>query len=291
MATRNGSPVAFLVHEAGEQFTLVNTPEKAQTGGFAPAFEVVDRPGLKPFAVRDKGTLLNMTFTHTVATASGVDPGVVLKDLQRLAVAGGRVRLVGFDPAVRGWWNVVDLSIQINMLTPIQTVDQADLTWKLQEAIVPPAAIGQSIPPMTAAQLAELYNVLSHRPSAYQSTPAPGVTPQQAYGYGTNPNNGQAANPGFAQNIFTAPPVPAASGQTYTVRAGDTLYSIAQTQLGDPGRWQEISDLNHLNARPARTDSGIATYTSNPITPGMVLQMPANLIAAVTGGSSYTRAV
>jgi hypothetical protein len=34
--------------------------------------------------------------------------------------------------------------------------------------------------------------------------------------------------------------------RTYTVRQGETLVSIARTQLGDPGRWVEIVKLNHL---------------------------------------------
>jgi hypothetical protein len=33
---------------------------------------------------------------------------------------------------------------------------------------------------------------------------------------------------------------------TYTVRKGDTLWSIAASKLGDGARWQEIATLNHL---------------------------------------------
>ncbi len=36
------------------------------------------------------------------------------------------------------------------------------------------------------------------------------------------------------------------SASTYTVATGDTLTSIAATQLGDAGRWREIAELNGL---------------------------------------------
>lgn len=39
---------------------------------------------------------------------------------------------------------------------------------------------------------------------------------------------------------------PAATGRTYTVRSGDTLSRIAQQQLGNAGRWQEIANLNGI---------------------------------------------
>lgn len=53
------------------------------------------------------------------------------------------------------------------------------------------------------------------------------------------------------------------SGQTYTVKAGDTLSAIAQ-QLGVSGGWQKLADTN-------------AKSIANPnlIFPGQVLQLPA----------------
>ena len=56
-------------------------------------------------------------------------------------------------------------------------------------------------------------------------------------------------------------PAPKASGRTYTVRSGDNLNRIAQSQLGAASRWREIADLNRI-ANP------------NRIYPGQVLKLP-----------------
>nr|WP_323183173.1 LysM peptidoglycan-binding domain-containing protein [Streptomyces phaeochromogenes] len=47
---------------------------------------------------------------------------------------------------------------------------------------------------------------------------------------------------------------------TYTVRTGDTLWSIAATKLHDGNRWRELAQLNGLK--------------SESITPGQELKLP-----------------
>jgi hypothetical protein len=47
----------------------------------------------------------------------------------------------------------------------------------------------------------------------------------------------------------------------YTVRAGDTLWSIAVSKLGDGNRWRQIADLNSLK-------------NPDDITPGQTLKIP-----------------
>lgn len=54
---------------------------------------------------------------------------------------------------------------------------------------------------------------------------------------------------------------------SYTVRAGDTLSSIARDQLGSISRWREIASLNRL--------------ASTLIRVGQVLQLPEDEIAEV----------
>ena len=69
-------------------------------------------------------------------------------------------------------------------------------------------------------------------------------------------------------------PVVAASSGSYTVKRGDSLWSIARSQLGDGNRWSEIQALNGL-ANP------------NVITVGQVLKIPTDKLVAA-GSRSYT---
>lgn len=55
------------------------------------------------------------------------------------------------------------------------------------------------------------------------------------------------------------------TGKSYTVKANDTLYSIAQAQLGSGGRWREIYQLN----RQALGDD------ENALKVGQILKLPA----------------
>lgn len=72
------------------------------------------------------------------------------------------------------------------------------------------------------------------------------------------PGGSVAANTG--NNTTPAPP---ATGRTYTVKANDTLYRIAVSQLGNGNRWREIQELN--KDKISRPDD---------IKPGMVLRLP-----------------
>lgn len=61
-------------------------------------------------------------------------------------------------------------------------------------------------------------------------------------------------------------------GQTYTVKVGDTLYLIAQQQLGDGNRWQEITQADgtpftEAAARNLQPGQQICLPISNPIPP------------------------
>ncbi len=63
------------------------------------------------------------------------------------------------------------------------------------------------------------------------------------------------------------------SASTYTVKAGDTLWDIAQSQLGNGSRYKEIMTLNGL--------------TSDIIQPGQVLKLPVG--GASNAGSDTTK--
>lgn len=53
---------------------------------------------------------------------------------------------------------------------------------------------------------------------------------------------------GPASSAVTSAADPA--GRTYVVRRNDTLWAIAERQLGDPLRWRDIYDLNHGRPQP-----------------------------------------
>ena len=61
------------------------------------------------------------------------------------------------------------------------------------------------------------------------------------------------------------------SASMYTVKAGDTLWDIAQTQLGNGSRYKEITALNGL--------------TNNIIQPGQILKLP---VGNDSDGSGFT---
>lgn len=63
----------------------------------------------------------------------------------------------------------------------------------------------------------------------------------------------------------TAPATEAANATTYTVKSGDSLWKIAQKNLGSGSRWQEIYDLN----------KSVIGSNPNLIYPGQVYNMPA----------------
>lgn len=83
-----------------------------------------------------------------------------------------------------------------------------------------------------------------------------------------------ATDAAAAQNpVQTDPPAAPDTPDQYAVQSGDTLWNIAQVNLGDGSRWQEIYELN--------TD----TIGDDPdvLTPGQVLQLP-----TVTPGEADT---
>lgn len=69
-----------------------------------------------------------------------------------------------------------------------------------------------------------------------------------------------------------APPEPAGIPTTgYVVQRHDSLWSIAETVLGDGFRWREVRDLNIGRPQP---DGGALTASTDVIRPGWVLTVP-----------------
>jgi DNA-binding SARP family transcriptional activator len=75
----------------------------------------------------------------------------------------------------------------------------------------------------------------------------------------------------------TQPPTPTAAQpvatpDTYVVQRGDTLWGVAQRELGDPLRWSEIYQLNEGRPQPG----GVTLTDPHWIDPGWTLVLPAS---------------
>lgn len=70
--------------------------------------------------------------------------------------------------------------------------------------------------------------------------------------------------------VLSAPQSVAPAPRTYTVRSGDSLSSIAKSQLGDARRWDEIFELNRGKPQPG----GPPIWRADLIWPGDVLILP-----------------
>jgi DNA-binding SARP family transcriptional activator len=84
-----------------------------------------------------------------------------------------------------------------------------------------------------------------------------------------------ASAPAAAANVRpaspTTPPTSSAEATTYLVQRGDTLWGIAQRELGDPLRWFEIYQLNEGRPQPG----GVTLTDPHWIDPGWTFLLPA----------------
>lgn len=76
---------------------------------------------------------------------------------------------------------------------------------------------------------------------------------------------------------------------TYVVRdarPAESLWSIAETTLGDGQRWEEIADLNEGRSMPG----GLVFHAEKPIQPGWTLYLPADARTAPSDGAAPRQA-
>ncbi|MDH3261268.1 MAG: LysM peptidoglycan-binding domain-containing protein, partial [Acidimicrobiia bacterium] len=79
----------------------------------------------------------------------------------------------------------------------------------------------------------------------------------------------ETSRPGWAES--TQPQKAGSHRSTYQVKRHDTLWSIAETVVGDGRRWKEIRALNEGRAMP---DGHRFTETTSDLTPGWLLVLP-----------------
>jgi len=116
-------------------------------------------------------------------------------------------------------------------------------TWMSVAIVAAGLGIGcAQQPKATQQQTAAASPVLDVQPvTASSPAPvyAPPVAPAQAAPAAADPVAAQPA-PATTQT----PAAPAAGGQNYTVKKGDTLYHIAKEKYGDGKQWQKIASAN-----------------------------------------------
>ena len=243
-ARRGGSPVAHLVAASSPDvwfgdraYSLVHIPETVQTSGHAPAYGTIDRPGLKPTIQRDAGNLLVVKFKHTIGAISDVTGRV--NALQKLAASGMKVRMVGFDPAVRGWFHITDLTVD-STLDEDQRIKHAELSWTLTERVAARVKIGRAIPDMRPIE-----DLVDMATSIVRDTAS------------------------IVQSDYS----------TYVTKSGDTLWKIATVELGDSSRWTAIADLNKAKLTQSAFDNTgtlgpVANARMVKLKPGIQLILP-----------------
>lgn len=79
-----------------------------------------------------------------------------------------------------------------------------------------------------------------------------------------NPADGPATSAKSQRGGSSAQPTNVVAASRYTVREGDSLYSIARKQLGDQNRWSELHKLNR----------GVIGANADNLREGMVLRLP-----------------
>ncbi len=86
----------------------------------------------------------------------------------------------------------------------------------------------------------------------------------------SNPATPAATDGTSPPNATTPAAPPPAASTTYVVQRGDTLWGIAERQLGDPLRWSEIYQLNEGRSQP----DGATLTDPHWIDPGWTLVLP-----------------
>jgi hypothetical protein len=119
----------------------------------------------------------------------------------------------------------------------------------------PPVGLGALGRPAAAVVLTDITT-----PPRVEAAPTPPPAAAMAATAATTP----AASSG---------PVPRPATSTYVVQRGDTLWGIAERELGDPLQWSKIYALNEGRSQPG----GVALTDPHWIDPGWTLLLPATI--------------
>ncbi|PSL01385.1 LysM domain-containing protein [Haloactinopolyspora alba] len=109
------------------------------------------------------------------------------------------------------------------------------------------------------------------QPSAPATSSSASATADPGPGTGTGARTDSGTGARTAANNAASPSAPAAPTRQHVVRSGESLWRIAEEQLGDGARWTEIAELNYGVEQPG----GGALDRTHWLDPGWRLSLPA----------------
>ena len=251
---RNGSLVAHLVTETGRAFSLHYTPETADFTGGGNNYASVARQGLTPLVRFQDSKVRQMSFTTVLTPAIGVAaPGPKTPKNSSTLIGlptATSVRLALHDLMVLA--DQVQKLRLINVTAGIETAGWwrvTDLTVKITER--------DTNQQVKSAELNwTLLEANDDRPKIGRPPPPPPPPKRKPKA---------KRKPGAPTPHFQA---------DYTVKKGDSLWSIAARLLGNGTRWKEIYEANvkRLHLAPPVVYNRLLTVW---IYPNQVLKIPA----------------
>jgi DNA-binding SARP family transcriptional activator/LysM repeat protein len=160
---------------------------------------------------------------------------------------------------------------------PLGGLNQA-IASRLVAALLLLGPTSMSVRPTTAAVVSDSPAVVQHLPAASTSLGDRGTAGPADQGRSSPPKAHEVSHPsgravvgadGHRGDQRQKSP---SRSPTYTVRRGDTLWGIAERELGDPLRWRELERLNRGRLQP----DGDRLQDPDLIRPGWRLLLPAN---------------
>jgi DNA-binding SARP family transcriptional activator len=160
---------------------------------------------------------------------------------------------------------------------PLGGLNQA-IASRLVAALLLLGPTSMSVRPMTATVVSDSPTMVHHLPAASAplgdhgtAAPADQARSSPAKAHDISHPSGRAVVGADGHRGEQRQPSPSTS-PTYTVRRGDTLWGIAERELGDPLRWRELEHLNRGCLQP----DGERLQDPDLIRPGWRLLLPAN---------------
>ena len=171
-------------------------------------------------------------------------------------------------------WAVFTLCVLIDIAGRI-----TGRTWTLRipGLRVPQAAASSLISAVLAGSA-----LLGVTGTATAAAPLPPLPPAAAAAVAVPAAHLEEAQQHTLPTPITTAPASTPVGPVWTVREGDTLWSIAEKTTGDPLRYQEIFELNHATVQP---DGGRLDTPETWLEVGWTLRLPAGAATAAPPGA------